>query len=179
MKHVDTFTVKQLLHELNEYRKALGEAPVKEWKASRAKLIAALEAANERAMKTMDPLDIPTFLQRRDPRCYIHQAVTPEIQSRIDAAMAKTKAAIVGSSFAQFDAPAAKAPRVKKEHVAKTPRVAPPADTFHLTSLGEGRVLRALARKHTEFFKPLEVGKYLYRDAHRERIVAFIQEKTS
>lgn len=187
MKYEDTFTVKQLLHELNEYRRAMGEAPIKEWKASRAKLIERVKETNRAMLADMDPLAIPAFLSRRDPLSFINQRVTPEMQVRIDAAMAKARTAVVASSFAHVDEMRAAEKRVKLDKFkASRPQKGPkkeppPADTFHLTSLGEGRTLRVLARSEAglKFLKPLEVQKYVYRNADKDRIATFIKEKTS
>ena len=180
MKYEDTFTVKQLLHELNEYRRTLGEAPIKEWKQSRAKLIERVKSTNRAMLDDMDPMAIPAYLKRSNPTSFVHVAITPEMQARIDAAMAKSRTAVVASSFAQFDVPA-KAPREKR--VAKAPRAAPAADTFHLTILcGELKIdqreMRRIARASTEFLKPLEVAKYQYKDADQARILQHIAGKT-
>lgn len=178
--------ISQLLRELNELRKAAGDSELKQWKASRATLLAALEKANERAMKVMDPLDIPAFLDRKDPRSYINQAITPEIQKRIDDAMLKAKTAVVGfgSSFAKIDdmrAEEKKARLAKATRPAKEKKAPPPANSFHLTSLCDvlnldARGLRQFARGHVDFLKPLELQKYIYRESDRTRIVAYIQK---
>ncbi len=180
--------IADLLDELNRYRTAAGDKPLTQWKSSRTTLLKALERANERAMKTIDPLNIPAFLDRRDPRSYINQAITPEIQARIDAAMARAKTAVVGSSFARLDEMRAaekrerlekfKASRPAREPKAK--KAPPPADSFHLTSLGEGRKLRAFARTEAarKFLKPLELQKYIYRKADEEKIAKFIRENS-